>query len=190
MDPLEKIYQGAFKDGNALFLLHRAWFGFELQDTEINYAVVPAPLLNENQNTYYTTIGNQYSSYGICSQAPDMPLAAATIQVLGYNGFKYTTPVLFEVSFKGKFSKDDYTVQMFDIIRSGITFDAGRSFDAFIAGGTTTDDKKNYLPNVVSMTIRDAKVWTTEFSPNKQATLRNFIANANKKLLDAINAAS
>ena len=189
MDPKENIYEDAFKNGNALFLLHRAWFGFELQDTEINYAVAPAPLLNENQDTYYTTMGNQYSSYGICSQAPDMNLAAATIQVLGYNGYKYTTPILFEVSFKGKFSKDDYTVEMFDIIRKGITFDVGRSFDVFVAGAAS-EDRKNMLPNIVSWTIRDAKVWTTEFSSNKQATIRHLIEDANKKLLDVVNSES
>lgn len=188
MDPAEKVYMPAFLNGNTLFTQNYAWFGVEIQDTDINYAVLPAPLLNENQDKYYTVTGINQSFYGICSQSPDAPLAAATIQVLGYNAYKYTTPAIFEVTFKGKFSKDDYTVQMFDIIREGITFDPGRLYDAFIAGGATGGYRANHIPNIVSWTIRDDLVWTTNFSPNKQAAIRKRIDDANKKILDIVNA--
>ena len=186
-------YQTIFKEGRSLFLVHRCWFGFTLQDTELDYAVIPAPMLNEQQGEYLTTMGNPYSSYGICPNSGDLNISAEVIQVLGYYGYMKTTPVLFEVSFKGKFSKDDYTVQMFDIIRGGITFDVGRSFDSFISG-PESENWKYYLANVVSFTISNdpayckSRSWGSEFNANKQDIIRRQIATANEKLLAVINA--
>ena len=187
MDPAETIYEDAFRNGNSLFLLHRAWFGFELQKTEIQYAVVPAPLLNEGQKEYYTTMGTPHSSYGICSSSPDYTRAAQTVQTLGYYGYQYTTPAIFDVSFKGKFSKDDYTIQMFNIIREGIVFDVGKLYDTFISGADR-EGWQYYPSNIVSWCVRDNIIWTTNFSTARQLLLKNQIEDANKKILDFINA--
>ena len=51
--------------------------------------------------------------------------AAAVISTLGYYGYKLTTPAIFDVTFKGKFSKDPTMIDMLDRIRSGISFDMG-----------------------------------------------------------------
>ena len=187
MDPAEKTYENSFKNGNSLFLLHRAWFGFELQKTDIQYAVVPAPLLNDSQKEYYTTMGTPHSSYGVCSHSPDYEIAAETVQTLGYYGYKYTTPAVFEVSFKGKFSKDDYTIQMFNIIREGIVFDVGKLYDTFISGADR-EGWQYYPSNMVSWCVRDNIIWTTNFSTARQILLKNQIEEANKKILDFINA--
>lgn len=188
----EKFYADVFKNGNALFLLHRAWFGFELQKTEIKYAVLPTPALDVNQSRYYTTIGHQYSTYGICEASNDYDLAAQTLQVLGYHACFTTTPALFEVSFKGKFSKDDYTIEMFNIIRESIVFDIGRIYDVFVTtldGGLET--YKNYLiSNVVSFAIRggpDGEDIAFNFMSTGDPTRRKIQLDldvANKKIID------
>jgi len=190
------LYQTNFKEGESLFMLHRAWYGFTLQNTEIKYAIIPTPMLNEDQEEYYTTIGNQVTSYGIAADSEDFDRAAETIQVLGYYGFNETTPAIFEISFKGKHSKDDYTIQMFDIVRNAITFDPGRIYDSFLAG-PDGDQWEYYPPNVVSFTLSGGregwttdKVWTTEFNAAKQKLIRGLIDDANAKLLEYISSQS
>ena len=37
--------------------------------------MLPAPALDVNQKEYYTTIGNQYSAFGICSESVDYYIA-------------------------------------------------------------------------------------------------------------------
>ena len=144
-------------------------------------------MLDENQKEYFTTMGTPHSSYGVCSSSPDYTIAAETVQVLGYYGYTYTTPAVFEVSFKGKFSKDDYTIQMFNIIREAIVFDVGKLYDTFISGADR-DGWQYYPSNMVSWCIRDNIVWTTNFSAARQKYLKDQIEVANKKLLDFVSA--
>jgi ABC-type glycerol-3-phosphate transport system substrate-binding protein len=194
----EKAYFEPFLNGNALFLIHRAWFGFELQKTDIKYAVLPTPALDTNQQRYYTTIGHQLTTYGVCSASPDYDIAAQTLQVLGYHAFSTTTPALFEVSFQGKFSKDDYTIEMFNIIRNSVVFDVGRIFDVFITtldGGFETY-KYYLLSNVVSFAIR-GNADGTEISFNFPSTgdptrrkVQQDLDVANKKIVDFIDSQS
>ena len=188
MDPLEKTYQESFKNGDSLFILHRAWFGFELQKTEVQYAVLPTPALDSAQGRYYTTIGNQYTSYGICSASLEYDRAAQALQTLGYYAKSTTTPALFEVSFQGKFSKDDYTIEMFNIIRESVTFDIGRIYDVYIAGNTG-EYAKYILPNIVSYPIRNME--TYNFNSGSDAVRRvvnGYIDDANAKLLQFVEA--
>ena len=147
-----------------------------------------------NQKKYYTTIGHQYSTYGICEASQDYDIAAQTLQVLGYHAYSTTTPALFEISFKGKFSKDDYTIEMFNIIRESIVFDIGRIYDVFITtldGGYETF--KNYLvSNVVAFAIRggaDGEEIAFNFQSTGDPTRRKVQQDldvANKKIIDFI----
>ena len=182
----EGYYKDVFKNGNALFLLDYAWVGFDLQKTDIKYAVIPAPALDVNQKEYFTVCGGGFTVYGICDISEDYDRAAQTLQVLGYNAYSTTTPALFEVSFKGKFAKDDYAIEMFDLIREGLIFDVGKIYDSFIAEVTSGGEAVNdILPNIVSRSVRDDKVWATEFNPaGRQKLVRDQIKRANEKLLD------
>ena len=191
MDPAEKTYQDAFMEGDALFILDRAWFGFELQNTDVKYAVLPTPALDTAQREYFTTIGNQFTAYGICDISEDYDRAAETLQTLGYYALSTTTPALYEVSFIGKFSKDDYNIKMFDIIRGAITFDIGRIYDYYISG--TGDGYTNYfLPNIVSFPIRDITSKDVTFSFNStgdpvRKLITEYIKERNKALLEFID---
>ena len=189
------LYEDNFIIGQSLFVVHRALYGFDLQKTDIDYAIVPTPMLDTAQGRYYTTIGYGYTSYGICNYSPDYDRAAQSIQLFGYYGYKLTTPAVFEVSFKGKFSKDDYTIKMFDIIRESITFDLGRIYDVIIAGGGERESWRNYPEYLISFCISGGidgwttdRVWTTEFGSAKQITMRNLVTAANEKLLAYIDA--
>ena len=99
------------------------------------------------------------------------------LQVMGYYGYKLTTPAIFEATFKGQVAKDDYTIQTFDIIREHITFDIGRTFDRIT--GTM-------LPNLVSRAWCHKITWTTQFSSNKKKIYQNQIDLLNEKILDLL----
>jgi ABC-type glycerol-3-phosphate transport system substrate-binding protein len=158
LDPQEATFADSFLNGNALFVLNTANFGFEIQKTDIKYAVLPTPALDLNQKRYYTNMNSSYSAYGICDASTDYDRAAQTMQVLGYYAYLNTTPAIFEISFQGKFSKDDYTIEMFDIIRESIVFDTGRVYDVYIASIAVPLSDWTFLeyilPNIVSYGIK------------------------------------
>ena len=157
----EQTCADIFKDGNSMFALHRAWFGFEIQKTELKTGVLPTPALDVDQGRYYTTIGHQFTLYGISKDSPDYDRAAQTLQVLGYHAFKETTPALFDVSFQGQHSKDDYAIQMYNIIRDSVVLDAGRIYDVLVS---TLEDgfRNNLVSHIVSYSIRG---FNTEAEP-------------------------
>jgi hypothetical protein len=115
-----------FKDGRAFFAINRMMYGFQLQETDITYGILPIPKFDANQENYNTCVDNSYTLYGICADTQNGDRAAAVIQALGYYGKTYTTPAIFEVTFKGKFSKEPAFIDMFDKIRDGVGFDVGR----------------------------------------------------------------
>ena len=63
----------------------------------------------------------------------DVPVAdqtkyTAVLEVLAYHGYKHTSPAIFEVNYKSKYSETDEASLMFDYIRSGVYHDLGRIF--------------------------------------------------------------
>ena len=115
----------AFDEGRAMFYISNLSKGFSLQELDIDYSVIPSPLRDQNQERYRTALANSYTNYGMSRGCKDGERAAAVISTLGYYGYKLTTPAIFDVTFKGKFSKDPTMIDMLDRIRSGISFDMG-----------------------------------------------------------------
>ena len=117
-----------FRESRALFAINRMKYGFELQNEDIIYGILPMPKLEASQENYNTCVDNSYTLYGICTDTANGDRAAAVIQSLGFHGKQLTTPAIFDVTFKGKFSKDPAFIDMFDEIRDGVGFDVGRTF--------------------------------------------------------------
>ena len=116
-----------FLEGRVIFAVTAAQFGFSLQDTDIDYGILPPPMLNpEAQNyEYVTTLGNGYSIYSMSRASRDGERAAAVLQSLGYYAYTYTTPAIFDVTFQGKFSKQEDVMDMWNVIREAVGFDLG-----------------------------------------------------------------
>ena len=199
LDPQEAGFAETFNHGLSLFLLHRAAYGFELQKTDIKYAVLPAPALDKAQGEYFVNVNSSYSVYGICKSSLDYDLSAQTLQVLGYHAFSTTTPAVFEVSFQGKFAKDDYTIEMFDIIRESIVFDTGRVYDVYIATqevGFDWEFLEYIIANVVSYGIKgnesgqDTLFDFPNVGNNTRMTLTRCLKSANTKIMDYIDSQS
>ena len=165
-----------FAHSGTLFMAMRIG-SFDAPNMEIDYTVIPFPKGDEKQERYYTCVRDPYTQYSICSMAIDKDLVAETLQTMGYYGYKYTTPAIFEVTFKGKLAKDDYAIKMFDLIRESITFDVGRTFDRLT--GTM-------LPNLVSRAWVDGKSWASHFSANKRKIYATYIENTNKDILEML----
>ena len=186
----EWLYRENFMEGRSLFCLANAWYGSELQNTEIDYAVVAPPKLDDNQDRYYTSTGTTYFTYGISANTcMDFDRAAQTLQCLGYYAKEYTTPAIFEISFQGKFAKDQHTIDSFELIRTSLTYDPGKYYDTYICGAA--GNMWAYYPaNIVSYALCGGdvwsvggRVWKTEFNTNKANTLRGYISDANSKIL-------
>ena len=158
-----------FKENRLLFQLSYAYFGQYYRDTDIKYSILPLPKLDSQQEDYISSPGNTFTLYGICNKSPDIERAAATLQVMGYYAQELTTPALFDVTLKGRYSKNEDMFQVWDIIGSTISFDMGRLFQAQLSAPE----------DMITMAIVNNTNWATVISP--------FGIKAREKLLRNIN---
>jgi maltose-binding protein MalE len=146
----------AFKEGRSIFKIDAASAGFGLRDTDIDYRAVPIPKRDPAvQKDFVTCLANPYSLYGIPTSSIDPECAAATMQVLGYYAKELTTPAVFDVTLKGKFSKDESMMEMWELMRKGISFDLGRVYHSQLG----------YLCDFVSQAVSNGVLWANATNP-------------------------
>lgn len=126
-----------FKEGNSLFHVNRVFIAGAEHENSFNgvdwvYGIVPVPLHDSNQEKYYTLLSNPFTFWGIMKGCTDESRASAVIECMSSEGYRHTTPAIFETNMKYRYTTGGTNIyaHMFDIIRDNISFDLGRIFSA------------------------------------------------------------
>jgi len=120
-----------FKESRALFCQNRTYYAVNhLLEVEFSYGLVPTPKYDENQEDYISVLANPITLYGIMSDVEESRLSemTAVIECWGSEGYRQTTPALFETNMKLKYSETSDESEMFDIVHDTINLDLGRVF--------------------------------------------------------------
>ena len=111
-------------------------------------------------------MGNPWSLYGIYLDFDDRGDKAATLSMLtavmecwASEGYRLTTPEIFEVNMQLKYSAGQDETNMFEYIRSGVVFDLGKIF------GTDLSD----LPGRASRAIVANASWSATSGAYKRS---------------------
>ncbi len=120
-------YRQPFVNGKALFCQERAYLASNyLTDDPFTYGILPTPKYDLKQEDYITIVGNPFTLYGIAIDCKDPLIMTAVIECWGSEGYRNTTPALFEETMKAKYSDKPEDAAMWDIIRTTACFDLGR----------------------------------------------------------------
>ena len=123
-------YRSTFTNGNALFILARhSDVADYLGDVNFSYGILPVPKYDEYQDIYITAVGNPVSFYSVYANSKDPNCAAAVLECWAAEAYRTTTPAVFEMTMKLKYSDSSTEAEMYDLIRAGIIFDLGRLFN-------------------------------------------------------------
>lgn len=123
-------YGNVFYNGNALMVMARHKdVADKIVESGFGYGIVPIPKYNKEQERHITCVGNPVSFYAIYTSSKDTNRAAAVLECWASEAYRLTTPALFELTMKLRYSETSVESQMYDIIRSGIVFDFGRLFN-------------------------------------------------------------
>lgn len=135
-------HQRAFGQGRSLFMMDRARVSHKVlkAEYEVEYVVVPCPKYDKDQEKYITVMGNPFTLYAIRKDARNPEAASAFIECMASEGYRQITPAVFELQLKTRYVNDPISSQMYDIIRSNLTFDLGRLFN-YPLGGSQRDRK-------------------------------------------------
>ena len=160
-------YSKPFRDKKAMFCQNRAYFAENslVKIEGLSYGLVPTPKYDEAQKNYYTVEANPFSLYGIYKNAPirdsqqeTWSMLSAVLECWCSEGYRLTTPEIFEVNMQLKYSDTQDETNMFEEVRAAITFDLGRIF---------TNDL-SFMSELPSKAAISGASWSTSYAAYKK----------------------
>ncbi|MBR4013277.1 MAG: hypothetical protein IKJ00_03185 [Clostridia bacterium] len=122
-----KVYNG-FMSGNVMFYVGAVALGMDAVGKDLNYGCVPCPKYDESQESYYSTVRQPATIFGIMNGAKDMAKVTATLEMYAYQGYKNTTPEIFDVVMSYRASEGPEMTEMLNIIKNTAYFDFARIY--------------------------------------------------------------
>lgn len=99
-----------------------------LRDMDDNYGIVPMPKLDEEQESYSSYAHDGFSIFVIPVTCTDPDRSAAFLEAMCAETYRSVMPAYFETAIKVKYSRDELTGQMLDLISSGVYLDISYVF--------------------------------------------------------------
>lgn len=119
------IATGMFGNDQALFYVTLLYTAEQLREMESDFAILPYPKYDEAQESYHSNCRDTFTVVGIpiCCTEPNR--SAAVIEALSAESYRTVVPDYYEVALKEKYTRDETTGEMLDIITSSVSFDLG-----------------------------------------------------------------
>lgn len=126
-----KVPQEMFRDGKSLFCnLNISCIPKRLREMEDDYGVLPMPKWDEKQDKYYTSVSpGSTTVFCVPATSSDLDRASAVIDCLAYEGHERVIPAFVEQAVKVKYSRDEYSDAIYNMIFDGAILDFGTIYD-------------------------------------------------------------
>ena len=124
-----------FKNSTALFTttwLANAFSTF--RDMDDDYSILPYPKFDENQEEYLTGAMDNYSVLGVPITVKDTEMVSLITESLNVESYRTLFPTYFEQALQNKFSRDEESIEMVDLLIRGRNFDFVTLFSQNIPG--------------------------------------------------------
>lgn len=114
-----------FGDNKALFMWQTLASAQILRGMEMDFGILPYPKYDDAQKDYYTQALETHTVLTIPVSAKNVSNSAAMLEALSEFSYETVTPAYFDTALKDKYTRDEESAQMLDIIRSGIRYNFG-----------------------------------------------------------------
>ena len=105
----------------------------KLRSMETDFGILPYPKKTAEQEQYKTCSRDQHTMFAIPTDVKDPDFAGLITEALCVASNKIVVPTYYDVALKSKFTRDDESGEMLDIIRKGLNFDFGIEYSAQIS---------------------------------------------------------
>jgi len=117
-----------------LLMFNPSWFYTAelLRDMDSDFGIIPYPKLNEEQDEYKTLVHNGSTTFcvPVTISYEKLEIIGAVLEAMAFESYKKVTPAYFEVAMKQKYSRDDTSSQLLDMIYSSMYTDFGYCYNA------------------------------------------------------------
>ncbi|MCL2813138.1 MAG: extracellular solute-binding protein [Oscillospiraceae bacterium] len=120
------ITQASFEENRALFYAEVMQCVIRLRQMDTDFGIIPLPKWDQNQPAYHTNI-HQWAcnSMAIPSNVENLERSGLILEAIAHGGAKYIRPAYYDVMLKTKFSRDEESSAMLDIIFASRSADIG-----------------------------------------------------------------
>jgi len=151
-----------FMAGKSLFFITTLSYAETHLREMDNYYIIPLPKLTQDQ-VYRTRVGDWNVLYGINLNCKNIPMAAATLEALASTSYQMVTPVYYDEALKYKYTRDDDTAEMIDIIKKSVDSDFACLWGYYFGSPTWGFFREMYVPSP-SRLSSSQKIWNKELA--------------------------
>lgn len=114
-----------FKDGQAMFT-NASCFQITnmMRDSEAEFGILPYPKYDEAQDKYYSRIEGA-ELFGIPKTNTNLEMTGVILEALACESYNVVIPAYYDVALKVKYTRDEESAEMLDIIFENRIFDFG-----------------------------------------------------------------
>ena len=155
----------AFKEGRVLFQMSSLKASSSTyRDMEQDFGILPVVKLDETQDEHYThaTAHTSAVAIPIVKNEEGLQYASLILEAMAAEGYKQIRPAVYEVALKSKYTRDEASYEMIDIVVQGRTADFAEIYDKW--GFTYTLD---YLAR------GNVKEWASYYASQTKTQAKN-----------------
>lgn len=112
-----------FADGLCLFTPNRLYDASTLREMEDDFGIIPYPKWDEEQKDYHTYYSDNCTGFAIPITVGDTDLVGIVTELMAAKSYELIRPAVYEVALKTKYSRDDDSAEMIDMILDTMIFD-------------------------------------------------------------------
>jgi hypothetical protein len=129
-DAIYQVTEKMFTENRSLFywiLLHDIE---QFRNMDSEFGILPIPLYSSEQDSYQCTV-NQYHGHALCvpSSVQNTERAGIILEALSAKSMYTVQPAYYDVSLKRKFTRDEQSGEMLDIIFATRVYDIGAIYN-------------------------------------------------------------
>jgi len=155
----------AFMADLGLFYCERLKTSEKMRDMESDYAVLPFPKYNEEQDHYYSQVATATTMVLFPLSISDPHMSAVICEAMSFYGYNDILPVYYESALKTKYMRDAINAEVLDIIFEHTFNDLSFAYAGTIGGTTQTHQvfqhSAFYNKEYASTYESNIKIWQT-----------------------------
>lgn len=141
--------------GHALFINGLFSSSSSYRELEFDFGIIPYPKWDEAQDNYYTMSDGAHDLMSVPVTVSNAERASVIIEALNAESYKTVIPAYYDTALKVKYTRDEESVVVLDMLLAARTFDFGYIYDgwkgyAFILQNLTSSNSKDFASQVAS----------------------------------------
>jgi len=136
---------------------------------EADYSIIPYPKFDEAQDKYYSRIQDGATFLSVPVNCDKLEMVGAYMEAMGSESYKNLTPVYFDIAMKVKYTRDETSSKMLDIVREGAYLNFASIYNVRIGAPW------NLLRNMMDVKKNNFTSWFERNEPMMKSRLNEVI---------------